>query len=659
MATDIGSIYFTIEADSSQIKSATSAIEQMQAGTLKLTKTTGEFSQSYARLRAQIDPAYRAQQQYNQSIKVLDAELSRGTISLAQYSKNVQMLRAQTIGVASAAGRVRGAFRPMGGAVQQAGYHIGDFAVQVGAGQNALVAFGQQASQLAGIMGPGGAVLGAVIAIGSALAGAFVRGMGSGEEATKSLRERIDELNISYSELTKNQREALQLERARAQQETNEQIREQREELEELRRVEENLLKLQRMAAKDQSLADVFNAEDLRETQEEITVLAGDIETAEKAASKAQEEFDNMLAGITGDATDEVKQLAESLRVQAETVGLNERELALYEAGRLAANGADEDAVRLAKAQINASFDRIEAYKAEQKELEALREQTKITAEEDPLLGQVGAQDRGQKIIDQLRKEAEATKRGLDEQYAIEMEYKERVMSLRDGLRTGVIENEEELNRLIVEARKQRNEELRNLEAESNQILTEGQEKSLGLVGNFFGNLAAIAEKGGEDAFQRYQNLASAQAAISAALAIASVLGDPTVPAFVKVPLAFSIGALAAAQISEIQGQEYQGARADGGQVQRGASYLVGERGPELFTPGATGQISNNKMMAGESASNDVIVNVNNAPAGTEVRESQDSEGRRIVDVMVNDVVSGGRFFRAMQQTTGIRRQGT
>jgi phage-related minor tail protein len=35
----------------------------------------------------------------------------------------------------------------------------------------------------------------------------------------------------------------------------------------------------------------------------------------------------------------------------------------------------------------------------------------------------------------------------------------------------------------------------------------------------------------------------------------------------------------------------FGGARADGGPVDRGRAYLVGERGPELFVPGASGAI--------------------------------------------------------------------
>ena len=55
------------------------------------------------------------------------------------------------------------------GALQQAGFQIGDFAVQVANGTNGLQAFGQQAPQLLQIFGPAGAVIGAVVAVVAAL----------------------------------------------------------------------------------------------------------------------------------------------------------------------------------------------------------------------------------------------------------------------------------------------------------------------------------------------------------------------------------------------------------------------------------------------------------------------------------------------------------
>ena len=55
--------------------------------------------------------------------------------------------------------------------VQQGGYQLQDFVVQLQGGTSVFTAFGQQGSQFAGVFGPQGAVIGAVIAIGSAIGG--------------------------------------------------------------------------------------------------------------------------------------------------------------------------------------------------------------------------------------------------------------------------------------------------------------------------------------------------------------------------------------------------------------------------------------------------------------------------------------------------------
>lgn len=57
----------------------------------------------------------------------------------------------------------------------------------------------------------------------------------------------------------------------------------------------------------------------------------------------------------------------------------------------------------------------------------------------------------------------------------------------------------------------------------------------------------------------------------------------------------------------------FGGARALGGPVTPGKSYLVGERGPELFTPSTSGNISNNKetmAMIGSGAGGNITINV-------------------------------------------------
>ena len=144
-----------------------------------------------------------------------------------------------------------------------------------------------------------------------------------------------------------------------------------------------------------------------------------------------------------------------------------------------------------------------------------------------------------------------------------------------DNLRLQNAKNlQEELTRIEEDGAKQRG-----------QFLTTEQAGTLGQTGQFFGNLANIAKAGGKDQFDNYKNLASAQAAISAALAINGILGQTGTLGPAAIPLAASVGALAAVQIAQIQSQEYQ-PRVLGGQMKAGGSFLVGERGPELVTMG-------------------------------------------------------------------------
>ena len=57
------------------------------------------------------------------------------------------------------------------------------------------------------------------------------------------------------------------------------------------------------------------------------------------------------------------------------------------------------------------------------------------------------------------------------------------------------------------------------------------------------------------------------------------------------------------------------GARATGGPVMPGQSYLVGEQGPELFTPSGNGSITSNAALA--SARPSVTVNITTPDAGS------------------------------------------
>ena len=69
---------------------------------------------------------------------------------------------------------------------------------------------------------------------------------------------------------------------------------------------------------------------------------------------------------------------------------------------------------------------------------------------------------------------------------------------------------------------------------------------------------------------------------------------------------------------------DFRGAKAAGGPVRGGKSYMVGERGPEMFTPGVSGMITPNHALGGSTS---IVVNVD--ASGSNV-EGDEEEGRQL-----------------------------
>lgn len=108
------------------------------------------------RLSTAYKPLYAASKLYENELNNLDKAHKLNVISSKQHEAALEQLnREYAAGVgrfstyANAMGK--GANR-MGVAFQQTGYQVGDFLVQVQSGTNPMVAFGQQATQLVGIM---------------------------------------------------------------------------------------------------------------------------------------------------------------------------------------------------------------------------------------------------------------------------------------------------------------------------------------------------------------------------------------------------------------------------------------------------------------------------------------------------------------------------
>ena len=78
------------------------------------------------------------------------------------------------------------------------------------------------------------------------------------------------------------------------------------------------------------------------------------------------------------------------------------------------------------------------------------------------------------------------------------------------------------------------------------------------------------------------------------------------------------------------------GERAGGGSVKGGSGYLVGERGPELFTPGVSGMITPNNMLGGTT---NVVVNVDASGSSVEGDEQQGRELGRLISAAVQSEI--------------------
>lgn len=141
--------------------------------------------------------------------KRLDTAFNKGKITIQQYAQGVQQIDAAIKNMDTSIKRAtasqerfentsRKGMRRMEILAQQAGYQIGDLAVQIQSGTNAAVAFGQQGSQLLGFFGPAGAIAGAGLAIATGLIAPFLNARDAADDLTLS----VDEISTALNKLT-------------------------------------------------------------------------------------------------------------------------------------------------------------------------------------------------------------------------------------------------------------------------------------------------------------------------------------------------------------------------------------------------------------------------------------------------------------------------
>lgn len=131
-----------------------------------------------------------------------------------------------------------------------------------------------------------------------------------------------------------------------------------------------------------------------------------------------------------------------------------------------------------------------------------------------------------------------------------------------------------------------------------------GMQGVLGIMDNVASSMGTYNKQ----AFESHKKMATAMAIISTYQSIVTTMA--TVPFPFNIALAAAAGAAGFAQVAAIQGQQYSG-RALGGPVQSGTSYIVGERGPEMFTPSSSGNITRNDQLGGSNVTVNFTIQAN------------------------------------------------
>lgn len=121
------------------------------------------------------------------------ANLATQVQATAQAQSNLGVTASQRL--AAANDNVVASSGNMRAALGQAGFQVQDFATQVSMGQNALMAFGVQFSQLAGFFGPAGAIAGAGVMIG-VIAAQLLLGKSAADAFTESMTRQSDALKM-------------------------------------------------------------------------------------------------------------------------------------------------------------------------------------------------------------------------------------------------------------------------------------------------------------------------------------------------------------------------------------------------------------------------------------------------------------------------------
>ena len=685
MATDAGSIEYSVDVGTSSVLQADKIVK----------KSTDKIAKQFQVAEKSVDS-------FNDEMM----GLTKGTTSAGR-------------GMDKLAGKVKKsdkAVKAMSRSTGMAGIQFQQFIGQVQGGQSPMLAFSQQSADLGFVLGfP---LLGAITGIAASITGIFLPSLLNGEDAVgrlkavmESLRETaittedgITLLSSGIEKLAKKSKAAAAIEIELAIKKANAAIMEARGSIREA--ADEWAGFGQGTSLLDQQFALAEKASKrLGKTIEELTTGKG-------------VDQEGLIAGIFG--IEEAKGIRDAVASTAKEFKISKKSALEYleslngfKNRRVTFEEFSETILNISKANKNAnkSFDELAsaagkatASAAEAKDiLKVLNlasedlDKTLSEASEGGFKKQKEAADELTKSLDdtlraEMRLEMQAIKKaetdrnrltqavsktGLTPLQKLQLDQSSEILLLQQGFDQKIILEQDFLTR-SAELNKQHKAQLKTLDDKSS---AESIAMWSALENQAIGSLASIATgaQTGTEAMSALAKTILTQA-IGALIkmGIQAVIGQKvaevtglttaaTLSAAYATPAALvslaSFGANAAPAAAGIastvglaQSLSLSGAREHGGPVSAGSSYLVGERGPEIFTPTGGGGITSNKESFGGGTTLNVMIE-NNTPNNVSTQLSDDGKQLKVfINEVANQISSNqGAIPRAMRQSTDTK----
>jgi len=495
------------------------------------------------------------------------------------------------------------------GGIQQAGYQIGDYAVQVANGTSKMQAFGQQAGQFFQIFGPFGAVLGAAISVFSAFALANQRATGAAKDskdAIEQLKSAVDAYSTSANRSSKSVDEMTQsfgVFGAR--------IKADLEALSELRfdRALSSLTEVSNQIEADfKTILPAINAvfDRMQEGNTEgIQELIGHVVQLGLDAGitfQDVEDLRNSLADMKSASTiDEVLSSTDDFLAVAKSLKVNMKDLPdgfedLVEKIRLA---------RVEAASLGAAQDSVTG---------SVSETNKFLEDEDALMSMiVDKSTTHEAILKRINEDKDAYLKKLSDEDIVMGQIVEKAVVIgKSGIQGGRGADPRQFTFL--------DEYLKQIAAgrkakeDADEAAQSGTKKTAKIIKTELSPELMRIKDASEMIGSSFENafMSIAEGTMTAKDAFKSMARDIISELYrifvVKQITGFITGAIQGAFAPKLAGTGGGGGKAIGGPVQANQSYVVGERGPEMFVPSRSGSIvPNNKLGGGGVVVNQTI----------------------------------------------------